>query len=322
MNQVTGIQRVMMDIQTALKPAFDSKIVGTVEWKDVSKDLGIAEDDYICKKDWGVFRNSVVIFHERRFMPLFRLLNILGWNMRLVYVHHSLLYGKRFLSFFPPTVVAIADKGIENLTRYFKVPFSRITKIHNCVREQGATPYRSKPYDLSNIRILYPSRIDSNKRQTEIVGRLKGNLSPNVKISFVGDGEMAEELRELCKDSEQFEYLGYRNDVIELMEDSDFVMLFSGHEGLPITLIEAMMTGTPAICNSVGGNPEIVSDGDNGFIAEDWDSLLNTLNSLPELPSERVAELGREARDTYKRKFSFAPFRDAYIKLISPLANS
>lgn len=318
--KVTGIQRVLLDIHEALKDYFDAKIVGNIPYDKVNGNLGISACDYLRLWNPFMFHNSVVIIHERRLLPLMWLLgHIPGLNLKCVYVHHNELYGNKRLSLFPKNIVAISDAGIRNLTGYFGVPRANITKIHNCVRETSPCDPRIKKFDPDNITILYPARINSVKRQIEIVNHLKGKLDPRIKIMFAGTGPQYEEFEKLCKGSTQFHALGFRNDIPELMQNCDFMMLFSKHEGLPISLIEAAKTGLPAICNNVGGNIEIVQDGRNGIVTDEWDSLIDVLNKLPNLKQSDLNKMSCEGREIYMNCFNFTIFKNNYRKLINSL---
>ena len=318
--KVTGIQRVLLDIHEALKGDYQCRIVGNIPFDQVDSNLGISDTDYIRLRNPLMFRNSVVIIHERRLLPVMWLLShIPGLNVKCIYVHHNELYGNKKISLFPKNIVAISDAGIRNLTEYFDIPCKHITKIHNCVRETSAYIPRTKNFDPDNITILYPARINSVKRQIEIVNRLKGTLDSRVRILFAGTGPQYKELEEVCRSNEQFKALGFRNDIPDLMKQCDFMLLFSDHEGLPISLIEANQSCVPAICNNVGGNTEIIKNNENGFIADDWDVLLNILNSLPNLTQSRVKELQKQARENYERNFCFELFRQKYLRLIESI---
>lgn len=83
-----------------------------------------------------MFKNSIVIVHERKFLMLFWLLNkIFFQNIKIVYIHHNMLFGHKLTTKLPEHIVAISDEGIKNLTEYFGVPRGHITKIYNCVRD-------------------------------------------------------------------------------------------------------------------------------------------------------------------------------------------
>lgn len=317
LNKVTGIQRVIMDIHEAIKDSYCSKIVGTVPYNSVDDNLGIKEEDYSKHSKFSNYRNSIVIVHERFYLPIFWALNkFLNYNVKLIYVHHNKLYGNKFLSRFPSRVVAISDEGIKNLTDYFHVPQRNIVKIHNCVREPANINFYKKTFNPDSIKILYPARINSVKQQVEIVSKLKGNIDKRIKLYFAGTGPDYEKLIEVCKDSDQFIPLGFRNDVLSLLKDLDFLMLFSKHEGLPISLIEAAMTSTPIICNSVGGNTEVAENLKNAFVVDSFEDLINTLNKLPELSNSEYVTLSRGSREKYEKSFNFTIFKNAYLKLL------
>lgn len=319
--KVTGIQRVLLDIHEALKGDYQCRIVGNIPFDQVNSNLSIAETDYIRFRNPLLFRNSIVIIHERRLLPvMWTLSHIPGLNIRCVYMHHNELYGNRKLSLFPKNIVAISDAGISNLTEYFGIPRKHIAKIHNCVRETDAYTLRTKEFNRDNITMLYPARINSVKRQIEIVNHLKGKLDSRVRILFAGTGPQYKELEEVCKGNEQFKALGFRDDIPELMRQCDFMLLFSDHEGLPISLIEACKYGLPAICNNVGGNLEIVKDGVNGIVADSWEELLDVLNGLPDMPRSEYESMSRGGREIYEKEYNFDIFKSNYLKLINSIS--
>ncbi|MDE6338636.1 MAG: hypothetical protein K2K97_02470, partial [Muribaculaceae bacterium] len=158
---MTGIQRVLLDIHAALKDSFDTKIVGTQSYDRIDTNLAISKTDYIKFRNPLMFHNSIVIIHERRLLPIMWLLtHIPGLKTKCIYIHHSELRGNKRISLFPKYIVAISDGGIENLTKYFGVSRSAITKIHNCVREIGTRYPGVKKFDSERIKILYPARIN------------------------------------------------------------------------------------------------------------------------------------------------------------------
>ena len=67
---------------------------------------------------------------------------------------------------------------------------------------------------------------------------------------------------------ERIFYLGERDDIPQLMYNSDAMCLPSIWEGLPVTLLEALSVGCIPICSPVGGIPNVVVDGVNGFLSE------------------------------------------------------
>lgn len=96
-------------------------------------------------------------------------------------------------------------------------------------------------------------------------------------------------------------------------------MLFSSKEGLPITLIEAAMCYTPIVCNDVGGNCEIARDGQNAFVAKDWDDLICTINRLPTLNASIYMRMAERSREIYEQNFTFEKFKENYLNLLNHL---
>lgn len=317
---VTGIQKVFMDIHHAIYDEYEAKIVGTIPFSKVHKDLDIQRKDYIRFLNPFIFYKSIVILHQRKFLPVFWLLNhVLFQRISVVYIHHNLFNNLRLLSIMPKTVVAISDEGVRNLHEYFGVPKENIHKIYNCVDD--VHPVKHNVYSGGIANILYPGRINDQKRQLMLVDMLKDKLTDKVKILFAGTGQDIGVLQDKIKDDTHFECLGYRSDIYALLQKCDFMMLFSGHEGLPISLIEANMLGVPAICSDVGGNREIVENGSNGFVInkDDWKQLVNTLNSLPDISVKTYQEMSSISRKRYLKYFTFEIFKKHYLELLNKL---
>lgn len=318
--KITGIQKVLMDIHNSISEVYDAKIIGTIPYKYIHKDLHIHKNEYIQFKNPFIFNNSIVILHERKYLFFFWLLNhLLFQKIKLIYIHHNVFYTHKALSIMPNTVVAISNEGVKNLRTYFKVPVSHIHKIYNCVND--ISPYTHRIFKKNIIKILYPARINEIKRQIEIVKHLRGKISAEIKILFVGEGPLSTNLKNEIKNDTNFEYLGYRSDIYKLLSDCDYVMLFSKQEGLPITLIEATMMGVPILCNNVGGNTEIVTNEKNGFIfnINDWEALIKRINSLKDISSENYQKMCNESRFIYEKDFTFAKFKQNYLDLLYTL---
>jgi len=316
--KVTGVEKVMLDIHHAVKDEYEAKIVGNIPYEKVRPEHNIKKREYVQKKSWLMFRNSIVVVHERRLLLVFWLLNhLLFQRIKIVYIHHNIFHNHKHTTILPKTIVAIADSGIENLTNFFGAPKSHIYKIYNCVADEYDGPH--DPMHRDNITLLLPGRINAQKQQLKIVRQLSGKLDPRIKILFAGDGPMLEELKTICKDDNSFEVLGFRNDVKELLKKTDYMFLFSEHEGLPITLIEAAMIGMPIICNNVGGNSEICENGKNGWVLTNWDELVVTLNNLPNVSDEEYSIMCKESRRIYKSKFTFEDFKTKYLNLLDGL---
>lgn len=320
LNEYTGLHQVLSKVHTVLKNEFDAKIVGNMDYSKVHRKMNIKENDYIIFRNPFKFYNSIVVAHERILLPLLWIIKLLNLgNVKIVYIHHNILVGHKYWSFFPKHIITISEKCIKNLTEYFNIPKKRITKIYNCADDAYYLCEKEKEYTQDDIKILYPAKIYNVKQQLEIVRHLKNRLSSGVHILFAGNGPDFEELKSLTVSDDRFECLGFINDMSGLYKTVDYVMLFSKHEGLPISLIEGAMTATPLICNDVGGNLEIAENGYNAMVTNDWDGLIECLNSLPSISKDEYLRMSRNSRVKYLENFTFDKFKEYYINYFRTL---
>jgi glycosyltransferase involved in cell wall biosynthesis len=131
---------------------------------------------------------------------------------------------------------------------------------------------------------------------------------PDVRFVLVGDGPLREQLEKMRTSLglvDNVLMLGQRSDIPELMAAMDLYIITSKREGLPVTLIEAMMAGKPIIATGVGGIVDTLSDGENGIIVEpgDKDAITRAILQTAEDP-EAMRRLGVRARATAVDEYS------------------
>ena len=128
--------------------------------------------------------------------------------------------------------------------------------------------------------------------------------------TFLGDGELATELRALVGKyglSEQIKFPGFCEDVFSVLLTADVFVLPSLHESSPNALIEAMGIGMPCIASDVGGISDLIESGENGVGVppQDPQALATALHWVLTQPNF-AEELGKNARITIQRKFDNA----------------
>ncbi|MEE9352067.1 MAG: glycosyltransferase, partial [Thiotrichaceae bacterium] len=97
--------------------------------------------------------------------------------------------------------------------------------------------------------------------------------------------------------------LGYRNDIDQLMAQSQIFVLSSNWEGFPLTIIEAMRAKMPVIASNVGGVSEAVINDETGYLTNSKDELVIALKTLITDPEKRLA-LGNQGRKNYEKYFT------------------
>lgn len=136
-----------------------------------------------------------------------------------------------------------------------------------------------------------------------------------------GDGQFETRLKSLIAElgiGDRVTLLGYRQDGPDLLTAADIVLLPSTSEGLPLTLLEAQASGTPVIAAPTAGIPEIVADGQTGFLvpADDvhgYAARIETLLSTPKI----VQQMTATALDRCHRLHSWHAYHDRMSELYS-----
>jgi glycosyltransferase involved in cell wall biosynthesis len=130
----------------------------------------------------------------------------------------------------------------------------------------------------------------------------------DVRFVLVGTGHLERELLKL-RDSlglaERVALLGGRSDIPEILAAVDIYVITSRREGLPITLIEAMMAEKPVVATSVGGIPEVLEDRRDGILVQPGDAqaMADAVLALAADEGSRAA-LGRRAREKALARYS------------------
>jgi L-malate glycosyltransferase len=140
--------------------------------------------------------------------------------------------------------------------------------------------------------------------------RLLRASHPNAHFVIVGDGPLREEIVRLIRelDMEGVVHLpGLQEDVRPYLGAMDVYMMSSMFEGLPVALLEAMAMECPVVSTSVGGIPEAVRSGENGYLVESRQpaALARTTAELLSSP-ERRRQMGVAARQTVQSRFSMS----------------
>jgi glycosyltransferase involved in cell wall biosynthesis len=147
---------------------------------------------------------------------------------------------------------------------------------------------------------------------------------PEARVILVGEGSLRGELEQMTREKGlqgRLSFLGVRKDVAQLVNCLDlFVLPSLPGEGLPNVLLEAMACRIPVIATRVGGVPELVRDGQNGYLVPPGDAEALRTAFVQALSNRtRLQEIARAGRATVEEKFSLsqqiATFERTYDEL-------
>lgn len=142
-------------------------------------------------------------------------------------------------------------------------------------------------------------------------------------LCMVGDGPDRERLEELAHElgiARACYFVGYQEDVAGYYRLFDAFVLPSVNEGTPVSAIEALASGTPVVANRVGGVPDVVRDGVDGYLVEpgDTDGAAARLAELAADPELR-RHLGEAGRAHVLERYSVARLVDDVDRLYRSL---
>ncbi|MCI0416746.1 glycosyltransferase [bacterium] len=138
--------------------------------------------------------------------------------------------------------------------------------------------------------------------------RILNRLHPDTHYMIVGDGQLREEIHDfarLLNLNEVVHFTGLQENVAPYYSAMDIYMSSSIFEGLPLTILEAMAMRLPVVATSVGGIPEVVNEGETGFLVapRSPQPLADKLSILLDQPDLRK-QMGDKARTVAEERFS------------------
>jgi glycosyltransferase involved in cell wall biosynthesis len=118
-----------------------------------------------------------------------------------------------------------------------------------------------------------------------------------------------------------FRFLGYRGDMPAFIAALDVYVLPSLWEGLPLALCEALAVGKPVVCTRVGGNAEVILDGQNGEVvpSANADALADAVLRMVRTPHVAAAYRERN-RKRFEEHFSLQSMVTAHEELYEQVA--
>lgn len=220
------------------------------------------------------------------------------------------------------SLASTADRmGIER-SRVVVVPSGVDTEYFNPERldiQNKASLLKDELSLSDEIVVGYVGRLFPVKGLTYLfsaVERIQGN-HPNFTLLIVGDGAQRNELETVAKELKvRTVFAGWQRDVRPYYALMDIFVLPSLFEGLPNVILEAMAMKTAVIATKVGGNPDVLTNGENGFLVptRNVQQLAHTLEMLIEDEDLR-AKMGAVNRQKVEEHFQWSQIANKIEKV-------
>jgi len=253
------------------------------------------------------------------------------WGKRLpksaasVFVQHSLLSDdqspdlRRWLR---PLLMKVFAGNITAVVRVCRAAmpdtmFPHTDTIHNGVAYDRALIPLRRTGEILRLAML--GAVNENKNQLKALRSLL-ELPQHIHLRIIGDGPLRHKLTafaQLHDVSSRVEWVGFKEDPLTDLRQCHALLVLSRNEALPFSALEAMACGVPVISTKVGGLPELICDGSNGFLIDPTDdgALIDRVLRLDDDEELRYG-MALNARESIRRSFTVEIMTDKVIDTV------
>lgn len=257
------------------------------------------------RSTWGIYRNPIHVF---------------------IYLRDRYRYRGRSHR----AVVCLSDHDAADLRATYGPIGPRIVVIPN-----GVDLERFRPPTPDERRAARADlKLGSEERVAVFVGHefsrkglsfaIRGlEHAPNVLLLIIGGNDdiiaTAHEEAKVHGVGDRVLFLGPRSNLTPFLAASDMFVFPSAYEANALVVLEALASGLPVIATPVGFAPEVIADGENGFLVErDPRAVGERMSQLADLDDAELAEFGRRARATAER-YGWSSVARRYLELAEEL---
>lgn len=208
--------------------------------------------------------------------------------------------------------IAVGEQTADDLHDYFGLPRQRLHVVHNGVPTPAPA---ALPGALQHRPVIgCVARYEDQKGLDRLV-RAMTELT-DARLLLVGDGSRRDDLSELAIElgvADRVEVGPWREDARQLIASFDVFALASVDEAFPLTIVEAMLAGTPVVATDVGSVREAVIDGETGRLVPsgDQDALVAALRELLD-DRDTAGRLAAAARELAESRYTAERMADGY----------
>jgi glycosyltransferase involved in cell wall biosynthesis len=230
-------------------------------------------------------------------------------------------------------------------SRVLKRRLERRLDAHVAVSASIARELRATIGADANVRVIHNGVCDvAHDQRPGSPGRVLGTLArldrmkgidvllralaqvPDARLIVVGNGPDEASLHALgvaVGVADRVEWTGWMERAAEQLDRFDVFVLPTRAEGLALTICEAMLAALPVVATDVGGNPEVVVDGETGILVpvDDPDALTRAMTTLLDDEMQRT-RMGRAGRRRALEEFTAPTMARAYEALYDELATT
>ena len=330
--------------------------VSVVSVPEIQREISVLHDLRSVRRIASIVREErphILHTHTAKAGAIARAAALLAADARPPVVLHT-FHGHVLKGYFKPGRTAVFREVERSLARASDVLVAVSPEVRDDLVELGVAP-REK-FAVVRLGIPLAERLDDATAERDYrrlygispgafvvgwVGRMTGvkatgavleivratrDRGVDAVLCMVGDGPDRDRLEQLARDlgvARECFFAGYQSEIAGFYRLFDAFVLPSVNEGTPVSAIEALASGTPVVANRVGGVPDVVRDGEDGFLVEagDVEGAARRLADLAADPALR-ARLGASGRARVLERYSVARLVDDVDRLYRALLES
>lgn len=221
---------------------------------------------------------------------------------------------------FCDSVVGICDATCDNLRQAPFARKSRILRIYNGAVPIDPPPVSQRP-PKTGFTLVYVGRFAPVKDHSTLLKALElaRQSAPDLHLWMVGDGPERQSMENLVGTlgiAENVTFWGQQMNVAPFFSGADAFIMSSVSEGLPISLLQAMSVGLPAIVTDVGGMAEVVRFAKAGITTPVGDpaAMARAILDVVKDPCART-RFSQSAATCFRQSFTLEAMANAYMNL-------
>jgi glycosyltransferase involved in cell wall biosynthesis len=238
--------------------------------------------------------------------------NILNWSKK-----SNLNY--LLLKYLFKWSVCVSHESAGILIKASKLKQTKLKIVHNGIQMNTFNKTQPKSNNRSEFIIGTACRLVPIKNIAFLINIAVSLKGSNLRIKIAGDGPLRKTLEAQCKETKTTEIIEFCGNIIDMATFYNSIDIFvnsSLHEGIPMTVLEAMSNHLPVVAPAIGGIPEIIEDNVSGFLVQPYDSpaFIECIMKLS-TNSELCVHMGHNARKRVEENFSISVCADQYYNL-------
>lgn len=172
---------------------------------------------------------------------------------------------------------AASKMCLKNNGNLYYVPGVGIdTEVEKISKHEKSNLKNNLGFSENDIIVSSAGRIEKNKNTKTLILSIMQLNNPKIKLLICGEGSQKEEMQELVKKlglEHQIYFLGFVDNVKEILAISDIFISLSIREGLPRSVMEAMAMGVPCVVSDNRGHRDLIENGRGGFLCNPFDAV-------------------------------------------------